>query len=270
MNQKSLKRGWVTLGLWGCGMLLLHIINRIFYIKINSVAMFICSAIAIIMILLINRFYTHEKIHFEWFGFQRIKWLICDALIFILITNATFKTFPSETALIIDTRPFFWLFFTLASAIIPVITFYGVLLPAMVRNWSKKPHRLLKSLLLSSSFFSLFEVITLHNLSGGLIPSIYQISVEFTFGILCGLMYLRSVNIIVAILFGFIETFNILVVTHQMPLWGNGIINIILLIVMIIFILWTNLRPMTINQIEKDFEIDYLVPRETHKNERHN
>ena len=97
MNKKNLKRGWITLGLWLSGMMVLHIINRIFHIKINSIAMFVCSTIAIIMILLINRFYTHEIIHFEWYGFRRIGWLICEAIIFILITNATFKTSPSET-----------------------------------------------------------------------------------------------------------------------------------------------------------------------------
>lgn len=264
MNKKNLKRGWITLGLWLSGMMVLHIINRIFHIKINSIAMFVCSTIAIIMILLINRFYTHEIIHFEWYGFRRIGWLICEAIIFILITNATFKTSPSETALIIDANPFFWLFFTLASAIIPITTFYGILLPVVARNFKKISHRILKSLLLCSILFSLFEVITLHNLSGGLIPSIYQITMEFTFGLLCGLFYLRSVNIIVAILFGFIETFSILVVTHQMPLWGNGITNIILLITMVIFTLWSNLNPVTINQIEKSFQIDGSVPRETY------
>lgn len=256
MNEKNLKRGWITLGLWLCGMIILHIISRIFHVKINSIAMLVCNLIAIAMILLINRFYTHEKFHFEWYGFRQIGWALSEAILFIIITNITFKTSPSNTALIIDTDPLFWLFFILASAIIPITVFYGVLLPVMLRNWKNNSHRFLKVLLLCSILFSLFEVVTLNNLYGGLIPTIYQITVEFTFGLLCGLLYLRSVNLIVAILFGFIETFSILVFTRQIPLWGNGIANILLLIGMNVLILWTNLRPTIIQQIKRNFEIN--------------
>lgn len=254
-TNKNFKLVWITLLLWLCGMLLIHIVCRIFHVKINSNAMLITNILTTIIILIIDKLYTKERLYFEWYGFKRIGWLIVFALIYIISINAMFKTTPSITSVEISLSPFFWLFFILASATIPVIGFYGVLLPAMMHNWKNSSNVVLKSLILSSALFSIFEVFILRNLYGGLLSTIYQLVAEFAFGLMCGLFYLRSVNIIVAIFFGFIETFCAVILTHVAPLFGNGIINIIFFLLFIYLVLKITLRPKNIKQIKEDFKL---------------
>lgn len=255
-NTKDFKRVWITLLLWLCGMLLLHIICRALHVRINANDMLISNLITIVIALAINWLYTKEKIYFEWYGFKRIGWLLVFALIFIIAINAMFKTVPSATSLEISLSPFFWLFFILASATIPVIMFYAILMPAMIHNWQTSSNVILKSLILSSALFSIFEVFILNNMYGGILSTIYQLVAEFAFGLMCGLFYLRSVNIIVSIFFGFIETFCAVILTHIAPLFGNGIINIIFFLLFIYLVLKIALRPQNIKQIEKDFKLN--------------
>lgn len=255
-NSKNFKQVWVTLLLWLCGIFLLHIVCRILHVQINSDDMLISNLITIIIVLVINKLYTKEKIYFEWYGFKRIGGLLFFALIFITAINAMFKTVPSATSLEISLNPFFWLFFILASATIPIIMFYGILMPTMIHNWKKTSNIVLKSLLLSSMLFSVFEVFILNNMYGGVLSTIYQFVAEFAFGLMCGLFYLRSVNIIVSIFFGFIETFCAVILTHIAPLFGNGIVNIVFFLLFIYLVLKIVLRPQNIKQIKKDFKLN--------------
>ena len=98
-NTKDFKRVWITLLLWLCGMLILHIVCRALHVRINANDMLISNLITIIIALAINWLYTKEKIYFEWYGFKRIGWLLVFALIFIIAINAMFKTVPSATSL---------------------------------------------------------------------------------------------------------------------------------------------------------------------------
>ena len=128
----------------------------------------------------------------------------------------------------------------------------------MIHNWQTSSNVILKSLILSSALFSIFEVFILNNMYGGILSTIYQLVAEFAFGLMCGLFYLRSVNIIVSIFFGFIETFCAVILTHIAPLFGNGIINIIFFLLFIYLVLKITLRPQNIKQIEKILNlIDY-------------
>lgn len=253
-TNNNLRKVWLTLLFWLVGIFGLHLIARIFQFKITVLDMLISNLIVIGLILLINWFYTKEKIYFEWFGFKRIGWLWLFMFLYIVGINALFKTVPSETSLRISLDPVFWLCYILSASSISVVTFFGVLLPSMMHHF-KTDHAIAKSVLLSAILYSLFQVYLLNNLYGGFIENVYQLVAFFTLGLICALLYLRCVNIMVPIFFSFIETFFAVILTHVTPIWGNGIINILFFIILAAVIFKVILNTRTVEQIRNDFKV---------------
>lgn len=255
-ENKGMLKVWKTLLYWLVGILVVHLIARILQIKITVFTMLITNLIVLGLILLINKFYTKERFYFEWFGFKRIGWLLVFLFVYIVGDSLLFKTIPSETSLQISLDPLFWLFYLLATAAIPVTAFIGVLLPAMLHNWQTK-NVLIKSITLSAFLYSIFQVFLLNDMYGGWIVTIYQIVTNFILGMLCALLYLRSVNIAVAIFLSFIEGFFAIILTHVTPLFGNGWLNIGFFVILLLIIWKVEFRPQILSQISHDFKIKF-------------
>ena len=251
---KMLKKFWLTLLFWLIGIFILHLISRLFQIKISAVDMLISNLIVIGLILLINWLYTKEKIYFKWFGMRRIGWLWLFMPVYIVAINVMFKTIPSESSLRISLDPMFWLFYTLSTSSIPVVTFFGVLLPAMMHEW-KTENVVTKSVVACSTLYSVFQIFLLNDLYCGVLETIYQLVAAFSLGLVCALLYLRSVNIIVPLFFSFIEAFFAVILTHIAPLFGSGIVNILFFILFAFLVIKVILKPSAIQQIQNDFAV---------------
>ena len=250
----TLKKTWVTLGIWLLGIIILHFLSHLLHFKISVLNMIGSNLLILGLILLINYFYTKEKIYFEWLDFKRFGWLSLFMVLYIVGANALFITVPSEISLQISWEPTFWLFYTLSTAVIPIVTFFGVLLPSMLHHWQTN-HLLLKSVILSSFLYSIFQILLLNELWGGILEALYQLSANFCLGLICAFLYLRTVNIMVPIFFSFIETFIVLILSNIRPLWGNGIFNIIFFGIFALLILKSMLTSSKIAQIQQNFNI---------------
>lgn len=254
-TKKNIKITWLTLLFWLLGLLFLHLVSRIFEVKITVIDMLISNLLAIGWILLINWRYTKEKIYFDWFGFKRFGWLALFMPLYIIAINVLFRTIPSETSLRISLDPFFWLFYILSTSSIPVVVFFSVILPSLLHNW-KTDNVIIKSVVVSSFLYSAFQVYLLNDFYGGILETIYQVTASFTLGLICALLYLRTVNIMVPIFFSFIETFCAVILNHIAPIFGSGLLNITFFALLALVIIKSVLRSNNIQQIKKDFEVN--------------
>lgn len=249
INQSpKIRKPWISYCIWLisflCINLILELIQKKFHLHPFWVDMTFQEIGMAIIAILINRYYTKEKLHFDnWNPFNRsfmIDFLFGWYLLLIITLRHQFH------------HPIIYLFLTILIGIAEELAFRGMLLNSFIHNW-KGHHPLLGGILLSSLIFGITHAV--NAFSQPLNNTIIQIVVASALGIVLALMYLRTNNLITSIAFHAIIDFTSISITNSTKSQASWMSAFLVITIALLF-LYFQLRPRPRKQIEHEFHIE--------------
>lgn len=246
----KIRKPWISYGIWlisfFCVNIACALIQRKLHLNSFEKSVIIqggCEVGIVVITILINVYYTKEKLHFNnWKLFNRsfmIDLLFGWYLLAIFVLRHQLH------------HPVVYLFLAILIGIAEELAFRGMLLNSFIHNW-KGHHPLLGGIFLSSLIFGATHAV--NAFYQPLSNTIIQIIVAFALGVILALMYLRTNNLITSMAFHAIIDFTSISITNStesQASWGSAF----LVITVACLFLYLQLRPTPRSQIKREFNI---------------
>lgn len=243
----QLRKPWISYCIWLISFLCINVvfvfIQKNFHLHSFGVGMMFQEVGIVIITLLINRYYTKERLHFDNRNPFKRSFMIDFLFGWYLLLIFTLRHQLHH--------PVIYLFLAVFIGIAEELAFRGMLLSSFIHNW-KGRHPLLGGILLSSLIFGATHVI--NAFSQPLSNTIIQIVVASALGIILALMYLRTNNLVTSMAFHAIIDFTSISITNSTQSQASWMSAFLITTIALLFLCF-QLRPRLRQQIEREFNI---------------